>query len=145
MRDRSVISFANTLAARLRHKPPEITVQEFLETDSVLAEHPEVRLIAKALAETVPASPLVYSVEEAEKVSKYSASWLAKERVSGGGPPFIKKASKILYPVREFHEWLLSQTFKHTGESKTRPDLKGKPPVGKGEKRSSLDLFDERG
>jgi predicted DNA-binding transcriptional regulator AlpA len=31
---------------------------------------------------------------------------LAKLRVRGGGPPFVKLGAKVLYPETELHAWL---------------------------------------
>jgi hypothetical protein len=43
---------------------------------------------------------------------------LAKRRVYGGGPPYIKVGSKVLYPERELTDWINSQPrFQSTAES----------------------------
>lgn len=31
---------------------------------------------------------------------------LAKRRVSGDGPPFVKLGARVLYPARELQEWI---------------------------------------
>ncbi len=38
-----------------------------------------------------------------------SPSTLAKKRLSGDGPPFVKLGAKVVYPVDELDAWLDSQ------------------------------------
>jgi hypothetical protein len=58
-------------------------------------------------------SPLVCNVFEAARIIGYSVPWLAKARMTGEGPKFIKRPRKVLYEIAELHRWLSSQT-KHS-------------------------------
>jgi hypothetical protein len=55
-------------------------------------------------------TPIVCNVNEAARILGYSTGWLAKARMTGGGPKFIKRPRKILYEIAELHRWLSSQT-----------------------------------
>jgi hypothetical protein len=54
--------------------------------------------------------PLACTVDEAAHILGYSRGWLAKARMTGGGPKFIKRPRKVLYELAELHRWLSSQT-----------------------------------
>ncbi len=47
-----------------------------------------------------------FSTRQAEERYKLSASFLAKLRVSGGGPPFLKIGRRVLYTRDAFEDWL---------------------------------------
>ena len=48
---------------------------------------------------------------------------LAKRRVNGDGPPFIKLGARVLYPERELYEWIEAKPrFQNTSEATRRAD-----------------------
>jgi hypothetical protein len=62
-------------------------------------------------------APLVCTVDEAARIVGYSTGWLAKARITGGGPKFIKRPRKILYEITELRRWLSAQAqFSSTAE-----------------------------
>ena len=56
----------------------------------------------------------------AERVG-LSRSTLAKIRVRGGGPPFVKIGAKVLYPDAELEAWLEAQP-RHSSTASTARD-----------------------
>jgi hypothetical protein len=51
--------------------------------------------------------PLRYmsTFETAEHI-RVSTSWLAKSRLSGDGPPFIKAGRTVLYDINDVERWM---------------------------------------
>jgi predicted DNA-binding transcriptional regulator AlpA len=46
-----------------------------------------------------------------------AAATLAKRRLSGDGPPFVKLGARVLYPERELYAWIEAQPrFETTAE-----------------------------
>ncbi len=58
---------------------------------------------------TIPPFEKLYTTKEAALRLKVSVSFLAKKRVSGGGPKFIKLGRSVRYPDTEINEYLASQ------------------------------------
>jgi len=56
------------------------------------------------------AIPVLLSPKEAAKKLHRSVSFLAKRRMTGDGPPFIKAGRGVLYSEPALMQWLKSQT-----------------------------------
>jgi hypothetical protein len=56
------------------------------------------------------AIPVLLRPKEAAEKCRCSVSFLAKKRVTGGGPPFIKRGRSVLYAEPVLALWLRSQT-----------------------------------
>jgi predicted DNA-binding transcriptional regulator AlpA len=67
-----------------------------------------------------PAKPLpavvLLTPKEAAQVLKVSESWLAKARMRGDGPPFIKIGRSIRYSEAALIQWMKSQQRLSTSE-----------------------------
>jgi excisionase family DNA binding protein len=59
--------------------------------------------------------------KEAAKVLKVSLSWLAKARMRGDGPPFIKIGRNIRYAEAALLQWMKSRQRMSTSEHEWRP------------------------
>jgi hypothetical protein len=60
-------------------------------------------------ASTMPtATPhqLVLTPKQAAGLLNLSASWLAKQRLKGGGPPYIKMGGAVRYNATVLQEWM---------------------------------------
>jgi Helix-turn-helix domain len=62
-------------------------------------------------------SPLL-TVNEAADYVRGSASYLNKLRVTGGGPQYIKRGSRVFYRRADLDRWLDKQVRKSTAEGK---------------------------
>ena len=56
------------------------------------------------------AIPVLLSPKEAAEKCRCSQSFLAKKRMTGDGPPFIKRGRSVLYAEPVLVQWLKSQT-----------------------------------
>jgi len=56
------------------------------------------------------AIPLLLSPKEAARKYRCSESFLAKKRMTGEGPPFIKRGRSVLYTEPALVQWLKSRT-----------------------------------
>jgi hypothetical protein len=56
------------------------------------------------------AIPVLLSPKEAARELHCSVSFLAKKRMTGDGPPFIKRGRTVLYAEPALVQWLKSQT-----------------------------------
>jgi excisionase family DNA binding protein len=69
---------------------------------------------------TVPPKPLpavvLLTPKEAARLLKVSLSWLAKARMRGDGPPFIKIGRSIRYSEAALIQWMKSQQRLSTSE-----------------------------
>jgi excisionase family DNA binding protein len=65
-----------------------------------------------------PATPVMVLLtpKEAAKVLKVSLSWLAKARMRGDGPPFIKIGRNIRYAEAALLQWMKSRQRLSTSE-----------------------------
>jgi predicted DNA-binding transcriptional regulator AlpA len=61
-------------------------------------------------------SERLLTVRDAASVLRLSASWLAKARMRGDGPPFVKIGRSVRYSEGALREWLQSQTRRATSE-----------------------------
>ena len=66
-----------------------------------------------------PVGPVIVLLtpKEAAKVLKVSASWLAKARMRGDGPPFIKIGRAIRYSEIALLQWMKFQERMSTSEA----------------------------
>lgn len=58
--------------------------------------------------------PQLLDTTEAAVRLRLARATLAKLRVNGGGPPFIKLGAKVLYPVDEMDAWLAAHPRAHS-------------------------------
>ena len=56
--------------------------------------------------------------EDLARDLKCTENFLAKLRMSGDGPPYIKVGKKIRYPRAHYEQWLGSRTFKSTSATR---------------------------
>ena len=56
------------------------------------------------------------NTDEISKLFGLSKSWLAKLRVYGGGPDYIKCGKRVIYDVAIFEAWLNSHRRNNTSE-----------------------------
>ena len=54
--------------------------------------------------------------KEASQLLRLSLSWLAKARMRGDGPPYVKLRRSIRYPEGRLHQWTKSLTRLSTSE-----------------------------
>jgi hypothetical protein len=66
---------------------------------------------------TIPAFEKVYTTKETAVRLKVSESFLAKKRVSGGGPKFIKVGRVVRYPETAINEYLSAQLRASTSDT----------------------------
>jgi predicted DNA-binding transcriptional regulator AlpA len=59
--------------------------------------------------------PLLYP-KEAAKILSVSLSWLAKSRLAGGGPRFVKIGRAVRYPESSLREYIKSRMKGSTSE-----------------------------
>ncbi len=66
-----------------------------------------------------PAAPamVLLTPKEAAKMLKVSLSWLAKARMRGDGPAFIKVGRSIRYTEASLQQWMKSRQRLSTSES----------------------------
>jgi hypothetical protein len=62
--------------------------------------------------------PRLLTPAEMVRVLKTSTSWLAKARMRGDGPPFIKIGRSVRYPEPGAREWLRAQSRISTSQIK---------------------------
>jgi excisionase family DNA binding protein len=60
--------------------------------------------------------PALLTPEEAAKLLKLSLSWLAKARMHGHGPPYMKVGRSIRYSESTLLQWMKSQQRLSTNE-----------------------------
>jgi predicted DNA-binding transcriptional regulator AlpA len=70
---------------------------------------------------TIPAFEKVHTPRETAVRLKVSESFLAKKRVSGGGPKFIKIGRLVRYPESAINEYLASQVRRSTSDAGSAP------------------------
>jgi predicted DNA-binding transcriptional regulator AlpA len=63
------------------------------------------------------AIPVVLTPKEAADRLKLSASWLAKARMRGDGPPYIQVGRAIRYTEGALLQWMKSHTRTSTSQS----------------------------
>lgn len=61
--------------------------------------------------------PVKYlSAEETAEHIRMSPSWLAKSRLTGEGPPFIKAGRAVLYDVEDVDLWMAKRKRRSTSD-----------------------------
>ena len=68
---------------------------------------------------TIPPFEKVHTTKETAAQLKVSESFLAKKRVSGGGPKFIKVGRVVRYPESAINEYLSAQLRSSTSDAGT--------------------------
>jgi len=53
-----------------------------------------------------------------------STSWLAKTRIKGGGPKYVKLGRKVLYPYAELEAWIQKRLTSSTSEDTANGEKK---------------------
>ena len=53
---------------------------------------------------TVSEAPL--TPKQAAKLLNLSTSWLAKQRLKGGGPPYVKLGGAVRYRLADLQSWM---------------------------------------
>lgn len=62
--------------------------------------------------------PVKYlSAEETAEHIRMSQSWLAKARLTGDGPPFIKAGRAVLYDVEDVDFWMSNRKRRSTSDT----------------------------
>jgi predicted DNA-binding transcriptional regulator AlpA len=56
------------------------------------------------------------TAKDAAHFLRCSSSWLAKARMRGDGPPYLKVGRSVRYAERELGRWLRSQQYHSTSE-----------------------------
>jgi predicted DNA-binding transcriptional regulator AlpA len=75
-------------------------------------------LATGATAQKPSASTIVLlTPKEAAKLLKVSLSWLAKARMRGEGPPYVKVGRSIRYVEGTLVQWMKSRTRTSTSQS----------------------------
>jgi predicted DNA-binding transcriptional regulator AlpA len=65
---------------------------------------------------TAPAAIVLLTAAEAAQILKVSLSWLAKARMRGDGPPFIKVGRAIRYSEATLLQWMRAHQHLSTSE-----------------------------
>jgi hypothetical protein len=73
----------------------------------------------------IPAFEKVYTTKETAVRLKVSESFMAKKRVTGGGPKFIKVGRVVRYPETAINEYLLAQLRASTSDTGPAPSKGG--------------------
>jgi len=65
-----------------------------------------------------PTPPIIVllTAKEAAKLLKVSLSWLAKARMRGDGPPYLKVGRSVRYPETALIQWMKSRQRLSTSE-----------------------------
>ena len=72
--------------------------------------------ISGGLQKPAPAMFSLLTPKEAARILKVSLSWLAKARMRGDGPPFIKIGRAIRYNEAALQQWMKSRQRLSTSE-----------------------------
>ena len=80
-----------------------------------------------------PPTPSLLDTFAAAERSGIARQTLAKMRVEGGGPPFRKLGTKVVYPVIELDAWLAARPLRHStaGTDSTNRSAQHGAGVGK--------------
>lgn len=60
------------------------------------------KILTQPTSSTVP----VLTPKQAAELLNLSTSWLAKQRLNGGGPPYIKMGGAVRYNAAVLQEWM---------------------------------------
>jgi predicted DNA-binding transcriptional regulator AlpA len=72
--------------------------------------------VGGSLPKAAPINVSLLTPKEAARILKVSSSWLAKARMRGDGPPFIKIGRAIRYSEAGLQQWLKSHQHLSTSE-----------------------------
>jgi excisionase family DNA binding protein len=61
---------------------------------------------SKSIGKTASPAPLILTPKQAAELLNLSTSWLAKQRLKGGGPTYIKMGGAVRYNAAVLHEWM---------------------------------------
>lgn len=65
-------------------------------------QFPNLRFVS--LPSSVDPRRYISEIEAAERYP-YSRFWFQRKRWEGGGPPYVKVANRVMYPVPETDDW----------------------------------------
>jgi predicted DNA-binding transcriptional regulator AlpA len=71
---------------------------------------------AGAEAQKPPPPIVLLTAKEASRVLKLSPSWLAKARMRGDGPPYLRLGRAVRYSEGGLLQWMKSRTRMSTSE-----------------------------
>jgi hypothetical protein len=63
-------------------------------------------MTSKPVGQPAAATPLILTPKQAAALLNLSTSWLAKQRLKGGGPPYIKMGGAVRYSAVVLQEWM---------------------------------------
>jgi hypothetical protein len=75
--------------------------------------------MSKPTENQTAARALLPPSEAARRIDK-SESWLAKSRMTGEGPPFIKIGLNVKYDARDLNAWIDARKYSSVSEYETR-------------------------
>jgi predicted DNA-binding transcriptional regulator AlpA len=66
---------------------------------------------SRSISQLAPLAPatsnqIILTPKQAAAVLNLSTSWLAKQRLKGGGPPYIKMGGAVRYSAAVLQEWM---------------------------------------
>jgi hypothetical protein len=64
---------------------------------------------SKSIGQTASSTPLILTPQQAAAQLNLSSSWLAKARLKGDGPAYIKMGGAVRYSATVLHEWMKSK------------------------------------
>jgi len=92
---------------------------------SVLARLPGIAQIAARTKENLKETRMSYdpllTPRDASAFLGLSGSWLAKLRLTGGGPPFIKLGRQVRYRLCDLEAWLQAEVRSSTSDPGSQP------------------------
>jgi len=65
---------------------------------------------------TTNQTPSYLTTPEAARLTGMSPAWFDRARWEGNGPPYVKIARAVRYPVDELHQWMRSRLRASTTE-----------------------------
>jgi hypothetical protein len=66
----------------------------------------EISVTSKIPNQPASSIALVLTPKQAAELLSLSTSWLAKQRLNGGGPPYIKMGGAVRYNTTVLQEWM---------------------------------------
>ena len=60
----------------------------------------------RSIGQTAPPAPLILTPKQAAELLNLSTSWLAKQRLKGDGPAYIKMGGAVRYNAAVLYEWM---------------------------------------
>jgi predicted DNA-binding transcriptional regulator AlpA len=56
-----------------------------------------------------PTTPILLTPKQAARLLNLSVSWLAKRRLAGDGPPYVKLGGAVRYLEASLQQWMKNQ------------------------------------